>query len=434
MSEKNLPAVTKKISDENVLMIDLLANAIAQKVATVQICKTIPLADLYEQYMEIHVKQRCKTWRNFQSIYENYLIHWSSKPVADITRYDVETLMADLAERVGKTTANRVIQMLRAMINKGIEWDLVNCKNPVKNLPIYKLKARERFLEKDEIQRLFQAFDRLRYKTTRDFLYVCLYTGVRRGNVARMRWEEISFERKNWHIPETKNGESQNVGLTPHVMEILQERFANRTHSPWVFPSDRSKKGHLTKPDHAWQVSVARAGIKAARIHDLRRTLLSWEALTGANAFVIAETANHKDLKSTRIYARLNRSAVLDAMVTATEAMTGKKIQYKPEPKEKEKDSTTKAKFKLPKKKRTHEFRFGLGINERGEQIAVPEEVQILRDIFRMREIHLSLGEIANSLNAQGRLRRGRHWLKSHIDYILNKNPQYISKLLDDET
>lgn len=157
---------------------------------------------------------------------------------------------------------------------------------------------------------------------------------------------------------------------------------------------------------------------------------MSWQALTGANAFIIADTANHKDLKSTQIYARLNRSAVRESMTKATETMTGIKVEDQTEAVV-ETPQKVKSSFKLPPKRKTHEYRFGIGINERGEKVPVPEEVKIIRDILRMREIGLSLGEIAASLNSQGRLRRGRHWLKSHDDWVFRNRPKYLAPLLE---
>ena len=102
---------------------------------------------------------------------------------------------------------------------------------------------------------------------------------------------------------------------------MLARRKAAGGNSPWVFPSERSKSGHLTKPEEAWRVVLERSKLTNVRLHDLRRTLASWQALTGANISVISATLNHKDLKSTAIYARLNVDAVRAAMDIATTSM-----------------------------------------------------------------------------------------------------------------
>lgn len=174
MNEHNLPAVisnpdSDKITDQQITMLQLFAQEVAKQMSAYKGSKSVTLKELYDKYMELHAKQRCKR-RNMERIYDSYLKEWADRQVSSITRMEIEELMAERADNTGKTTANRVVQMLRPMFNKGIEWD------PCTNISVYRLKPRERFLEQEELQRLFAAFDRLRYETTRDFLYICLFT------------------------------------------------------------------------------------------------------------------------------------------------------------------------------------------------------------------------------------------------------------------
>ena len=60
------------------------------------------------------------------------------------------------------------------------------------------------------------------------------------------------------------------------------------------------------EPKLGWKRILERAEIKDLRLHDLRRTLGSWQAATGANSYMIGRTLGHKDSQSTAIYARLN--------------------------------------------------------------------------------------------------------------------------------
>jgi len=63
------------------------------------------------------------------------------------------------------------------------------------------------------------------------------------------------------------------------------------------------------------------ARIRDIRIHDLRRTLGSWQAATGASLPVIGRTLQHKNVSTTAIYARLNLDPVRESMQKAATAM-----------------------------------------------------------------------------------------------------------------
>jgi integrase len=77
----------------------------------------------------------------------------------------------------------------------------------------------------------------------------------------------------------------------------------------------------LTEPKKGWQRILDRAGIGDLRIHDLRRTLGSWQAKTGASLAIIGKSLNHKNQNTTAIYARLDLDTVRDSVNTATTAM-----------------------------------------------------------------------------------------------------------------
>lgn len=62
-------------------------------------------------------------------------------------------------------------------------------------------------------------------------------------------------------------------------------------------------------------------GILDVRLHDLRRTLGSWQAATGATTAIIGKSLGHKSLQSTMIYERLNLDPVRASVERATGAM-----------------------------------------------------------------------------------------------------------------
>lgn len=88
----------------------------------------------------------------------------------------------------------------------------------------------------------------------------------------------------------------------------------------YVFPSP-GKVGHLIEPKKGWERILERAGIEDLRIHDLRRTLGSWQAKQGASLVIIGKSLNHKTPSTTAIYARLDLDPVRESVNRATSAM-----------------------------------------------------------------------------------------------------------------
>jgi integrase len=92
-----------------------------------------------------------------------------------------------------------------------------------------------------------------------------------------------------------------------------------------VFPGP-GKTGHLVEPKGAWQRILKRAKITNLRIHDLRRTLGSWQVAQGVSLAIIGKSLGHKSLQATQVYSRLTLDPVRDAMEKATDALLAKRI------------------------------------------------------------------------------------------------------------
>jgi integrase len=106
----------------------------------------------------------------------------------------------------------------------------------------------------------------------------------------------------------------QQMGVVAHAKKLAQPP------SPFVFPG-YGASGHLASPKAAWKRVLDRAKINDLRIHDLRRSLGSWQARTGASLTIVGKTLGHKSPQSTAIYARLDLDPVRQSVETATSAM-----------------------------------------------------------------------------------------------------------------
>ncbi|WP_298624909.1 site-specific integrase [uncultured Zoogloea sp.] len=284
--------------------------------------------DLFQQYMERHARPRKATANEDEQRYTQYLLKpLGSKRLSQVTRQQIATIHSDITRDGHPAVANRVLALVSSVFGRGVEWGITQV-NPALGIRRNPEKSRDRFLQTDELPRFFAALEEETNPMLRDFFLVALLTGARRANVLAMRWDEVSLSEGVWRVPNTKNNTPQNVPLTGEVLRILKERKANSTASEaeFVFPGT-GKTGHLVEPRKGWERVLERAGLQNLRIHDLRRTLGSWQAKTGASLTVIGKSLNHKSHLTTTIYARLDMDPVRDSVEKATEAMlqAGKK-------------------------------------------------------------------------------------------------------------
>ena len=273
---------------------------------------------LFTEYLEKHSKVHKRSWAYDEREVNKFLKHWFNRKISSIEKAEVERLHAKVGKDNGLYQANRLLERIRSIFNKATDWGWQGA-NPATGIKKYREKSRDRFLQPEELPRFFEALANEPNEAARDFFMLSLLAGARKSNTLAMRWDEINFHGATWRIALTKNDDPQIVHLSPQAMEILKERKLHSL-SPWVFPGGGAS-GHLADPKKAWMRILKEAGIADLRIHDLRRTLGSWQAATGANSYIIGKSLGHRSQQSTAVYARLNLDPVRDSVNKATDAM-----------------------------------------------------------------------------------------------------------------
>lgn len=281
--------------------------------------KEMTLDALFEEYM-----MRCALFNKRpdkpEATYRLYLSSMGRRKLSTIKHEEIDRLHKKIGREIGIVTANIVLKLLHVMFNKAInEWRIWKGENPAHGISKFPEQSRDRFLQADELPRFFQAVAEEENETIRDYVLISLLTGARRSNVLSMRWQDVNFKRAEWRIQETKNGTPQTVTLSPEAITILSNRKSSSA-GIFVFPGT-GKEGHLMEPKKGWKRILERSGIEDLRIHDLRRTLGSWQAKTGASLAIIGKSLNHKNQNTTAIYARLDLDPVRVSVNTATNAM-----------------------------------------------------------------------------------------------------------------
>ncbi|WP_353853424.1 tyrosine-type recombinase/integrase [Accumulibacter sp.] len=309
----------------------LIASEIEQGANPAEVKRTLKgeltLTEFFAEYGTRHGAKKL-SWRDDQQRFRDYLEKpLGARRLSAITRMMIAKVLAD-AEKAGKApaTVRQIRALVSGMLAKAVEWGMLE-SNPATGIRVAgRVVTRDRFLQPDELPRFFAALAEEPSVAMRDFILLALLTGARRANLCAMHWREIDLTAGNWRLPMTKNGTPQTVTLPPEAVEILTARQES-TAGGYVFPS-RSASGHFNGARDGLLRVLKRAGIPYGRndpngmtLHDLRRTLGSWQARTGASLAVIGKSLNHKSQQATAIYARLDLDPVRAAVNTATSAM-----------------------------------------------------------------------------------------------------------------
>jgi integrase len=285
------------------------------------------LDDVTTQYIDRHVKARAsrpeRAAKTVKWTLEKYLAAWRKRKIGSIRKPSVGELHRRLAQEHGKYTANRVLQFLKALFYWAIKEEIWHGVNPAVGIELFDEVKRRRFLQPEELPQFFAALRQETNSDLRDFVNLAMWTGARRGDIFSMRWQDVSIADNRWQIPDPKNGEPYSVALTPEAIEILKDRIKRaKKESPWAFPS-RGKTGHVVDLKAAWRKLLVKANLGDAdlRIHDLRRTLGSWQAAQGTSLNIIGGSLGHKSLEATRVYAQLDLDPVRSSVMSATRTM-----------------------------------------------------------------------------------------------------------------
>ena len=284
----------------------------------------VTVATLFEEFMERHARPHlsAKTAGQYEDVWRLHLAPLGPMRLAKVTRRDVESLHLKLGKTVGHRTANVAAGLIRNMFNRAIEWEMFDGRNPGDRIKKFPEQPRERFLNGDELARLFHVLEVMAAEDEsplwRDLILMHLLTGARRGNVLRMRWADIVQATATWTIgrSEMKGKKTVVVPLVPLAMTIIQSRrLLVPAACPWVFPSPMPKRiladgtrgvdaepHPIEDPKARWERIRRDADIKDVRLHDLRRTLGSWLAASNTNLAIISKTLGHSTMAATAVY------------------------------------------------------------------------------------------------------------------------------------
>jgi len=224
------------------------------------------------------------------------------KPIIDVTTIDINEAISTLPVHLKNATINRYVAAISVVLSYACrEYGLQ--VNPVRKIPsLPENNERTRFLSETERTSLFKACRVSHWDKLYLIVLLAITTGARKGELTKLRWNDIDFERRTAYVSSTKNGQPKVLPLTDSVIKELQ--LFNTKDNSLIFESKVKEEVAycFTKP---WKKALEDADIKDFRFHDLRHSCASYLAQSGASLLEIADVLGHKQISVTKRYAHL---------------------------------------------------------------------------------------------------------------------------------
>ena len=256
---------------------------------------------------------------------DDYLFEKHLKPLMgdkepkEIFPLDADRLRIKLSKSKAPQTVRYVLQLLKRAINYGVKRQYCSSLSFIIEMPKVNNVTTED-LTADQLRNLLKAIEADENIQAANMMKMALYTGMRRGELFRLQWNDIDFDRKFIHIRNPKGGVDQKIPLNETASGLLKSH--PRTDSPFIFPG----RGGRQRTDIKKQVNriKEKAGLPKdfRALHGLRHTYASMLASSGqVDLYTLQKLMTHKSPQMTQRYAHLRDETLQRAAAVTDELL-----------------------------------------------------------------------------------------------------------------
>jgi integrase len=300
---------------------------VARKVKKAETTWTVD--KLWEEYT---AQTTLKGLAKDRSRYKNYLEPaFGDKEPKDILPLDVDRVRLRNLKGKSPQTIKLVLQLLLRLSNFAAKKKL--CPPLAFRIEVPKVNnLKTEDLSQDQIKKLVEVIDADTHTQAGPMMKLALFTGMRRGELFKLKWRDIDFERGFITIRDPKGTKDQKIPLNDGAREILTNHF--QTESEYVFG------GHYGLPRTRVEFAIREIKRKAGLpddfrpLHGLRHTYASMLASSGSvDLYTLQKLMTHQTPQMTQRYAHLRDETLKKASSIASDlvsiAISGKKEQSK---------------------------------------------------------------------------------------------------------
>ena len=282
------------------------------------------LDEVWKRYLE-EIKETRKGWDRDLNRYQVHLEPRFGKKALDaISPMDVQRMIVEL-KKAGKSpkTIRNIAELLNRLYNYARRMDLYEGENPLERVTLPKVSNRVvEYLTPDQIRRLWHVCRTYPDRQAADLILLALLTGCRRGELFRLKWEDVDLEGGWMILRNPKGGRDQVIPLNRLAVELLRNH-PRVEGSPYVFPGKGG--GQRVELKSPWVNIRKLAGLpRNFRFHGLRHTYATCLASSGQVPLqVIQRLLTHQSPEMTQRYAHLVEETLRKGAQAMEEIMRG---------------------------------------------------------------------------------------------------------------
>jgi integrase len=271
-----------------------------------QVNNLVTVEELADNYLDRHgYKKRPKSLYEDQKLLQNIILPALGRlKVIYITRRELEALHKHYQDTPYQ--ANRALSLISKMFNLAMSWGWRD-DNPATNIQKYQEEKRDRWLNQEELDRLWDVLDRHSSHMTAYVFKFLILTGARKGEALGATWDQFDLVKGVWTKPShlTKQKKKEHLPLSAKAVEVLQiVRKRTPKGSTYVFPG-RIEGEPLKEIKTFWKTALKEAKLENIRIHDLRHTHASHLVSSGLSLSIVGKLLGHTQASTTQRYAHL---------------------------------------------------------------------------------------------------------------------------------
>lgn len=259
--------------------------------------------ELVDWYVELPKVKARKSYSDIRRMALKLKDYFGQYLLDDITPSMVEKYQIRRVKEVKPATVNRYLATLKRMFNLAVREGYTD-RNPVWKVEMFKEKPRDRVISHEEFETLISHLP----DHTAELVTVAYYTGMRRGEIISLKWNQVNLAEKVVFLEETKNEEPRSVYLNGEALNVFRRcRFK---HPEYVF----TYKGKpITNIRRSFNRACQLAGIEDFRFHDLRRCCRTNLRKAGVDQSVSMKMLGHKTVQAHEIYNTVDKKDAMDA-------------------------------------------------------------------------------------------------------------------------